>query len=304
MIQDIYPHKLNNHYRTDARPDASSIILYFTKDGILNCLKNQEELVDSEQQELFSEESRSPTQYLSFPRLEELTAISPICTEELTYLFSIDKENYFLLEETPERLPDDYVFTPVRSLRKMDIGPKYQIFASVTGLQLYHWYQNNRFCGRCGHKTVHHTMERALECPSCGHIIYPRIVPAVIVGVRNKDKLLLTKYRTGFAHYALVAGFTEIGETLEETVAREVMEETGLHVKNICYYKSQPWGIVDDLLAGFYCDVDGDTEIHMDPLELKFAEWCSRDEIMLQPDDFSLTNEMMKMFKDGRDSEG
>lgn len=78
------------------------------------------------------------------------------------------------------------------------------------------------------------------------------------------------------------------------------LEETGLRVKNIRYYKSQPWGIVDDILAGFYCDVDGDTDIHMDESELKLAEWKTREELELQPDDFSLTNEMMLMFKNGR----
>ena len=78
------------------------------------------------------------------------------------------------------------------------------------------------------------------------------------------------------------------------------MEEAGIRVKNIQYYKSQPWGVVDDLLAGFYCEVDGDTEIHMDASELKLAEWKSRDEIELQPNDFSLTNEMMRAFKEGK----
>ena len=165
---------------------------------------------------------------------------------------------------------------------------------------LYNWYRTNRFCGCCGHETVHSSTERALKCPSCGHLIYPRIVPAVIVGVKNGDKLLLTKYRKGFTPFALIAGFTEIGETLEETVSREVMEEAGLRVKNIQYYKSQPWGVVDDLLAGFYCEVDGDTGIHMDASELKLAEWKTRDEIELQPNDFSLTNEMMREFKEGR----
>ena len=185
-------------------------------------------------------------------------------------------------------------------LRNLQIGPKYRTFAAITGLHLYNWYRTNRFCGCCGHKTVHSSTERALKCPSCGHLIYPRIVPAVIVGVKNGDKILLTKYRKGFTPFALIAGFTEIGETLEETVAREVMEEAGIRVKNIQYYKSQPWGVVDDLLAGFYCEVDGDTEIHMDASELKLAEWKSRDEIELQPNDFSLTNEMMRAFKEGK----
>ena len=139
-----------------------------------------------------------------------------------------------------------------------------------------------------------------MKCPSCGRTIYPRIIPAVIVGVINGDKILLTKYAgRDVPFYALIAGFTEIGETFEETVKREVMEEAGIRVKNIRYYKSQPWGIVDDLLAGFYCDVDGDPTIHMDKNELKEAGWHTRDEIVLQPTDHSLTNEMMTRFKNG-----
>jgi hybrid cluster-associated redox disulfide protein len=90
------------------------------------------------------------------------------------------------------------------------------------------------------------------------------------------------------------------GETLEQAVHREVMEETGLKVRNIRYYKSQPWGIVDDLLVGFFCDVDGDDTIKMDEGELKIAEWRTRSDVELQPDQFSLTNEMMTVFKEGR----
>ena len=107
-------------------------------------------------------------------------------------------------------------------------------------------------------------------------------MPAVIVGVINGDKILLTKYRTGFKYNALIAGFTEIGETVEETVQREVMEEAGIKVKNIRYYKSQPWGSANDILLGFYCDVDGDDTITMDAEELKYAEWVQREQIELQ----------------------
>ena len=121
----------------------------------------------------------------------------------------------------------------------------------------------------------------------------------MIVGVTKGEHLLITRYRKGYAHNALVAGFTEIGETLEQTVEREVMEETGLKVKNIRYYKSQPWGMGEDLLAGFFCDADGDSEIHMDENELKYAEWVRREDIVLQPNHLSLTNEMMQQFRDG-----
>lgn len=155
------------------------------------------------------------------------------------------------------------------------------------------------FCGKCAGKLVVDEKERALRCPECGNVIYPRINPAVIVGVIKNDSILITRYRTGYAHNALVAGFTEIGETLEETVAREVMEETGVKVKNICYYKSQPWGMAQDILVGFFCEADGEGVIRMDENELKFAGWVKRDELELQPNSLSLTNEMMKRFKDG-----
>ena len=133
----------------------------------------------------------------------------------------------------------------------------------------------------------------------CGNIIYPRINPAVIVGVVNGDSILITRYRRGYAHNALIAGFAEIGETLEQTVEREVMEEAGIRVRNIRYYRSQPWGMAEDLLAGFYCDAC-DTSIKMDENELKYAQWTKREDIVLQPNDLSLTNEMMRMFKEGR----
>ena len=130
-------------------------------------------------------------------------------------------------------------------------------------------------------------------------MIFPRLNPAVIVGVINNDEIVLTKYKAGFNQNALVAGFCEFGETLENAVRREVKEEVGLNVKNIRYYKSQPWGIAQDLLVGFYCDVDGDTTIKMDNNELKSAIWTKKEDILLQDKQYSLTNEMMTRFKEG-----
>ena len=139
-----------------------------------------------------------------------------------------------------------------------------------------------------------------MRCPKCNALHYPKISPAVIVAVRNGDKLLMTKYAgRDYKKYALVAGFAEIGETIEETVKREVMEEAGLKVKNIQYYKSQPWSFTDTLLFGFYCEVDGDDSITMDEEELSVAEWLTRDEIPTEYDGISLTNEMIIRFKNG-----
>ena len=138
-----------------------------------------------------------------------------------------------------------------------------------------------------------------MKCPKCGRLVYPKICPAVIVAVCNGDKLLLTKYAGREYHnYALVAGFAEIGETIEDTVRREVYEETGLHVKNLKYYKSQPWTFTDTLLFGFFCELDGSAEIRVDHDELSIAEWVKREDIDVINDGISLTNEMICVFKE------
>ena len=141
-----------------------------------------------------------------------------------------------------------------------------------------------------------------MRCPHCGNMIFPRISPSVIIAVTDGDRLLLSKYAgRAYTRYALLAGFTEIGETAEETVAREVMEEVGLRVKNIRYYKSQPWGIYGNLLMGFYCDLDGDDTIHLDESELAMAAWHPRDDLPAKDDGISLTREMIRVFEEGRE---
>lgn len=133
-------------------------------------------------------------------------------------------------------------------------------------------------------------------------MIYPRISPAVIIAVTDGDRLLLSKYaRRTYIRYALLAGYTEIGETMEETVQREVMEEVGLRVKNIRYYKSQPWGRDGAVLMGFYCDLDGSDEIHLDENELSMAAWYDRTALPAHDDGISLTREMIRMFEEGRE---
>ena len=177
-----------------------------------------------------------------------------------------------------------------------------EVYTAFTAFHLDHWYHTSRFCGRCGKRMSYGKKERMMECPACGNQVYPRINPAVIVGVISPDhkKLLVTQYARsrGVKVCALVAGFTEIGETFEDTVRREVMEEVGLRVKNIRYYKSQPWGIADDILAGFYCEAEEGQEVRLDTDELRSAVWQTPDEITGQPDNLSLTNEMMIYFKE------
>ena len=135
-------------------------------------------------------------------------------------------------------------------------------------------------------------------CPVCKSMEYPKLSPAVIIALTHKNRLLLSKYagRT-FKKYALLAGFVEIGETLEDTVKREVMEEVGLPVTNIRYYKSQPWSFSGTVLMGFFCDLEGDDEqITLDEHELSLAQWFDREDIPVSPARDSLTNEMIMTF--------
>lgn len=159
---------------------------------------------------------------------------------------------------------------------------------------------NNIYCGRCGGEFVHSDTIRSLKC-SCGNEIFPTIAPAVIIGLLNKDhtKIMLTKYING-KNYALVAGYNEIGETLEDTVRREVKEEVGLNVKNIKYYKSQPWGLSGSVLSGFWADIDDlDDTPTLELDELKFGNWFSKEEIDIENDHISLTREMIEYFRNG-----
>ena len=217
------------------------------------------------------------------------------------YLFRMQGVNYFLFMGDSGSCDDQaYHYDQVRNFRQLQ--SKEVAFALLTAWHLYCWYRNNRYCGCCSTPTVHDDKERMLRCPVCGNMIFPKISPAIIVAVTDGDRILLSKYagRT-YAHYALLAGYTEIGETLEQTVHREVMEEVGLCVKNIRYYKSQPWGIDGNVLMGFFCDLDGDDTITVDTTELSFAQWFERSEVPARDDGFSLTREMIRVFTEGRE---
>ncbi|MBQ1414846.1 MAG: NAD(+) diphosphatase [Lachnospiraceae bacterium] len=229
---------------------------------------------------------------------------------ESRYAFRIGARRFFLVK-TDDAAPFEYV-----NLHKFIRGDvsrvtpsgddlegraeKHEGFAALTGHHLYLWYRDVRYCGRCSAELVHSETERAKTCPVCGETFYPRIAPAVIVAVHDGDRLLLTTYRgREYKRFALIAGFAEIGETIEETVRREVMEETGVRIKNICYYKSQPWGMSGDLLMGFTAELDGDPTIRMEEKELASADWYRRDEIEFADDGVSLTGELIRRFKEG-----
>ena len=214
--------------------------------------------------------------------------------EELTYLFRVGEEDYYLARRDPGTA---WETADRRFLRTAE--PRSRAFAAVTGMHLHYWYTRSRFCGRCGAAAEPSRTERAMVCPKCGNTVYPVIAPAVIIGVVQRGRILVSHYSgRPYGGLALLAGFCEIGETPEDTVRREVMEEVGLRVTRTRYAGSQPWGFDHDLLLGYYCEVE-DGEIRVDRSELKDAYWLRRDELGELGDSSSLTLTMMARFRDG-----
>ncbi|MEX2131708.1 MAG: NAD(+) diphosphatase [Pseudohongiellaceae bacterium] len=141
------------------------------------------------------------------------------------------------------------------------------------GSQLLNWYQSHRYCGSCGQPTRPHDTEKAMLCEPCSISFYPRISPCVIVLVTDGDRILLarnSRYPAKF--FSCLAGFMEVGETPEETVAREVREETGIEVSNIRYVKSQSWPFPSQLMIGFHADYAGG-QLRPDGIEIDDAGW-------------------------------
>lgn len=276
MIQDIAPHEYHNEYQP-LPPQKDSILLCY--DGRKVLLKQGEHGIA----------------YPTFAEAESVLAGD----SQYTYLFTIDDMRYYLGSKELGDALNGYTWEDHQFFR--EARPKHLAFAGITGWQLARWYESHRFCGRCGKPMVQDEKERMMRCPECGLMEFPKICPAVIIGLTHGSKILMSKYAgREYKRYALLAGFNEIGEPIEETVRREVMEEVGLKVKNIRYYKSQPWSFSDTLLLGFFCDLDGEDEITMDEEELALAEWFEREEMPVKEHDLSLTNDMMMAFKNGK----
>lgn len=280
MIQDIQPCIYKNEYTPRVAIDTD-LVLCFGREEVL----------------MFGIE-----EMLLVPTVDMMKQSFEVKEEDLVYLFSVDDEGIYMLpnsdtmQETVEQTPG-YGFHTLRVFRTLE--PKWIGFAGVTASHLEKWYRRNTYCGCCGTKMEHKEDERAMRCPQCGFTDYPKICPAIIVAITDGDEIILTKYANrAFTRYALIAGFCEIGESLEATLRREVLEEVGVHVKNIRYYGSQPWGFSESLLLGFFAEVDGDKTITLDTNELKEAVWVKREDV---PDDteneLSLTYTMMQAFK-------
>ena len=158
--------------------------------------------------------------------------------------------------------------------------------------ELLYWDQNTKFCGVCGGTMKFHT-DISKRCEHCGKEVWPQLATAVIVLVRRENEILLVhanNFRTDF--YGLVAGFVETGETLEEAVHREVLEETGLHIKNLKYFASQPWPYPCGLMVGFMSEYDSG-KIHLQRSELSKASWFDKDHLPQIPEKLSIARQLI-----------
>ncbi len=167
---------------------------------------------------------------------------------------------------------------------------------AALGLQVNNWDKVSRYCEKCGEHVHLMKTERAKECSSCGHIQYPRISPAVIMAVTRGNKILLARSsHLKYSFYSVLAGYVEVGETLEECVKREVLEEVALSVKNIRYFGSQSWPFTNSLMIAFTAE-HASGEIRVDQNEILDAAWFSPDNLPQLPGWGSIARQLVDSF--------
>jgi NAD+ diphosphatase len=158
------------------------------------------------------------------------------------------------------------------------------------------WDRNHQYCGSCGNPTIVLDNERAKQCPNCGLVAYPRVSPAVIVLVeRGNDVLLARGAHLTTGMYALIAGFVEAGESLEDAVHREIREEVGIEVTDIRYFGSQPWPFPHQLMVGFTAQYASGS-IKVEPSELQDAKFFSPDAMPPIPPRLSIARRLIDAY--------
>ena len=191
--------------------------------------------------------------------------------------------------------PEGYCLSGARELYGR--VPDEEVALAAYALRMIDFDRSTRFCGRCGKKTRSLRTERAKFCTDCNRIVYPRLSPAIIVLIQKGDQILLARSpRFPKGVYSVIAGFVEPGESLEETIHREVSEEVGVAVKNIRYFGSEPWPFPDSLMIGFVAD-HADGEIAIDNKEIEDAAWFCRDNLPSLPSPMSISRALIEAWR-------
>ncbi len=218
----------------------------------------------------------------------------PVATEKV-YIGDLAGDACYIADLTAiDHLPPDCSLHPLRSL--FDHLPPYLIALTGRAAQLHNWEKTHQYCSRCGQSLNRKTDERARYCSKCDLVVYPRISPAMIVAVVRDNRLLLaraSRFPSGL--YSVLAGFVDIGESLEECVRREVREEVGLEIKNIAYFGSQPWPFPDSLMIGFTAEYESG-DLAIDGNEIKAADWYSPAALPKIPSRISIARRLIDWF--------
>lgn len=194
------------------------------------------------------------------------------------------------LDELP--VESGLTLTPLRAVYELAAESLFMLAGRA--VQLLDWQRQHRFCGQCGTANGRKSDEFAMQCPCCGLLVYPRISPAIMVLVRDGERLLLARsHRFKPGVYSALAGFLEPGETLEQCAAREVREEVGVEITRLRYFASQPWPFPNSLMVAFFADYAGG-EIRPDPHEIEDAGWFTRDQLPLLPDPVSISRRLIE----------
>ena len=190
--------------------------------------------------------------------------------------------------------PAGTALVPLRALYAALPQDDFAIAGRALGLLA--WDRDHRFCGRCGGATARGHAERLRSCAACGHGAYPRLSPAIIALVERDGRALLARNaRFTLPFFSTLAGFVEVGETLEEAVARELHEEAGVTVTDVRYFGSQPWPFTGALMVGFTARWAGG-ELTPDPTELAEAGWFAADALPPLPPPLSIARALIDDF--------
>ena len=227
---------------------------------------------------------------LQLPEVEKLASDLPLNHND--HVIARD-----LLEN--EAIPDGYQLVPIREL--IQSWSTTEFLQASRAVQLLEWRRNHKFCSHCGHATEIDSKEYAMVCPTCGYHQYPRVQHCVITIIsKGDDELLLAKSAHNKSNmYGLIAGFVEVGETLEEAVQREAFEEVGVKLKNIRYMSSQPWPFPSNLMIAFHAEYDsGDIQLQLE--EISDAQFFKFDQLPEIPFKGSIAHSMIMQVIESR----
>jgi NAD+ diphosphatase len=229
-----------------------------------------------------------------------LPAVMPDGTSWVSYIGRLGGRACFLAELPAGKQADQAPRTgePAADTLRALSGklPRELMQAAYYAQHLLHWNRTSRHCGACGSPNTDKPDERAKLCPACGAVVYPRISPAVITAILRGEKILLARNkRFPLPIYSLIAGFVEPGESLEECVRREILEEVGVEVDEVRYFGSQAWPFPDSLMLGFTARwTSGD--IRLDETELLDAGWFSPPDLPRLPSGDSISRRIINWY--------